>query len=721
MYYYTNKDYEAIFEYLKKKATELSDGQWTDFTDGDFGTIVIHLLSYWGDLLSNQLDLTASELFLDTAEERTSLMEIVKLIGYEPSHYQSSITYTDIKYNRVEGEPYTPYVLPAFTQFLNTAGTLNFYNLYETTLSDDITTVTLYEGAKVNKTFYYNDIDEYGRISLGDYYAASNTVVLTAVSGGVSGSIPRVADVRFTTGDICFSVHTSLDGFPYIQFPSFWSNIFTDPTVFTVTYLATNGSTGRTGAETITRSTVAALNNYTISNPEASVGGYDPETVAEIKTKASIFARTMYSIVTLKDFEDMSVFVNDIMQVKALDYNNDESEFPPSIKAYVQPSPPNGVPNDAYKVLIMAVPSDLSAQSIFVGSEDTSYDNLTVAAKQLHELYMDRKAATLYIEYRDPIYINPWLVLNIYMDENNLRMSSVAQDVVDYLKILYSRGKVGIGESIYGSVIGKELLNAFSYIDYIEVRDPEYNIEAKPYEYIDLNNGFHQIFVNDKLKYVPNGLELFHLRRGDKIRLKETFSDDSSVIKNIEWCEESIYDKDNTYIPNSYKYIFDKKKGDYPHLDLTKAGVLYEDDGKVMVLSVPHDMLQFDEKQKFVLTTANTYLHTYNAAGTISDVIEYSDTEDSYYIPSYVRVTFDGSKMILEFTSAYTGVKVNKYTVEINNKIKITKTNGDIYEYVNNGLVDPEGYDISIHVENNGGTKYFYVPEDWEVVVNESI
>ena len=720
MYYYKNKDYEAIFEYLKKKATELSDGQWTDFTDGDFGTIVIHLLSYWGDLLSNQLDLTASELFLNTAEERTSLMEIVKLVGYEPSHFRSSVTYTDIKYNRTEGTTYEPYILPAFTQFLNTAGTLSFYNLYDTTLSDDITTVTLYEGSKVNKTFYYSDIDEYGRISLGDYYAATNTIILTAVSGGISGSIPRVDDVRFSTGDICFSVHTSLDGFPYIQFPSFWSNIFTDPTVFTVKYLATNGSAGRTGANTITRSTVAALNNYTINNPEASVGGYDPETVAEIKTKASIFARTMYSIVTLKDFEDMSVFVNDIVQVKALDYNNKAEEFPPTINAYVQPSPPNGVPNDAYKVLIMAVPSDLSTQSIFLSSENKDYSNLSEAMKQLHDLYMERKAATLYLEYRDPVYIEPWLVLNIYMNENSLKLSSVAQDVVDYLKILYNRSKVGIGESIYGSVIGKELLNAFSYIDYIEVRDPEYNIEAKPYEYIDLNNGFHQIFVNDKLMYVPNGLQLFHLRRGDKLRLKETLGDESTVIKNIEFCGEDIYDADPSYVPNSYKYVFNKKTGDYPHLDLTKAGVLFEEDGKVMTLSVPYDMLSFDETQKFKLTGADTYLHIYNTAGTISDIIEYSNTEDSYYIPSYVKVTFDGTDMILEFTSAYTGIKVKKYEVAVGQKISITKSNGDIYEYNNSGTNSPEDYDISIHINDESTTKIFYVPENWGVVVNES-
>ena len=238
---YTYKDYEAIFDYLTEKATELSNGQWTDFSDGDFGTIVIHLLSYWGDLLSNQLDLTASELFISTAEERTSLMEIVKLVGYEPSHFQSSVAYVELTYIRQPNVQYEPYSLPAYTKFLTTDGALSYYNLDAITLTDNINTLTLYEGVRSNKTFYYDDIDEYGRISLNDYYAATNTVSCTMMNGSTAGELSRVTDVRFTTGEMCFSVHVDLDGIPYIQFPSNWTSYISDPTTIKVIYLTTNG------------------------------------------------------------------------------------------------------------------------------------------------------------------------------------------------------------------------------------------------------------------------------------------------------------------------------------------------------------------------------------------------------------------------------------------------------------------------------------------------
>ena len=142
---YALKDYETIFNFLTNQAVQLSNGQWTDFTDGDFGTIIIHLLSYWGDLLSNQLDLTASELFLSTAEERTSLMEIVKLIGYEPANYQSSKVTLYITYQADPNTPFETETLPAFSKFISNSN-LTFYNLYPVRLTSGTTLVPVYEG-----------------------------------------------------------------------------------------------------------------------------------------------------------------------------------------------------------------------------------------------------------------------------------------------------------------------------------------------------------------------------------------------------------------------------------------------------------------------------------------------------------------------------------------------------------------------------------------------
>lgn len=731
---YSLKDYETIFNFLTEQATELSDGKWTDFTDGDFGTIIIHLLSYWGDLLSNQLDLTASELFINTAEEKTSLMEIVKLIGYEPNNYQSAMAQLYITHKTDPNVAYEVEVLPAYSKFISNGG-LTYYNLYPTRLNSGTTVVSAYEGTLTNVSFHYRDITVDGRIQLNDVHVGTNTVRLTILSGALAGEINRVADVRFTTGDLCFSVHTDLDGYPYIQLPTWWTNLISDPVNISVTYLKTKGISGRVGANSIYRiaNNSSITSNYNINNPSASIGGTDPETVPEIKAKATAYARTMYTAVTLKDFEDLALFSDTVAQVRALDYNHKEEEFPPTIPAYKQPTPPNGVPNDAYKVLIMAVPTDLSTQTIFTGKDieysdeegniqkRPDYGSLTDDMKQLHDIYMERKSATLYVEYRDPVYINPWLIMNIYLkNKEDIRSSDVASSVRDYLRVLFARNRVEIGQSIYGSQIGREVLSTFNYINYIEVRDPEYNIEAKPYEFIDMFNGYFMSWVDDELAVVPRGLNLVKISKGDEMMLN-VGTEENPKTQSFMWIDEDTYKKDESYIPGSYLYEWDKKTGSYPRPDLERLGVFWENDGKVMTLMVPDAVYDLGSTQTFKVLSGEMY-HIYNEKRQVSELLSFTIGQDPIVpaMVSYKKIDEGTSNERLEVTlsSQYASARVNRYEVETNKQIEITYPDGTNYIFQNSEGVEVKESDIRqtvLYAEEDYPT--FYVPQGYKVEV----
>lgn len=732
---YTLKDYETIFNFLTDQAVELSDGQWTDFTDGDFGTIIIHLLSYWGDLLSNQLDLTASELFINTAEERTSLMEIVKLIGYEPNNYSSSMASLHITHNTDPNVAYEGEVLPAFSKFVSNSG-LSYYNLYPVRLTSGTTIVPTYEGTLTNKIFYYRDITTDGRIQVNDPNMATNATQVEIIAGSIAGEIQRVSDVRFTSGELCFSIHTDLDGYPYIQFPAWWSNLLSDPVTISVTYLKTRGQDGRVGADTINRiaSNPSISNSYTINNPEASVGGTNPETVAEIKAKATVFARTMYTAVTLKDFEDIALFSDTISQVKALDYNHKEEEFPPTIAPYKQPTPPNGVPNDAYKVLIMAVPADLSTQTIFTGDtikytddtgverERTDYGSLTDSMKALHNEYMDRKSATLYIEYRDPIYINPWLIMNIYLKrKEDIRSGDVASSVRDFLQLRFARNRVRIGESIYGSQIGREVLSTFNYINYIEVRDPEYNIEAKPYEFIDFYNGKFMTWVDDELMLVPTGLNLIKISQGDEMLLN-VGTEENPQTRSFMWIPKEKYQNNTSFIPSSYLYNWDKSKGSYPRPEMEKIGVFWEgQNDSIMTVMVPDKMFNLGDTQKIEVRSGEMY-HIYNKRYQESELLTYVTGEEPT-IPTVVSYTIldkgtADERLAATFSCQYAYTKVSRYEVQNGKRIGIKYPDGSSYLYTNDGatevVIDELRQDV-LYVSEDYPT--FYVPEDYKVVV----
>ena len=57
--------------------------EWTDRSEADFGVVLIELLAYMADILSYYQDRIANEAFLSTAQERRSVIEHLRLIGYE--------------------------------------------------------------------------------------------------------------------------------------------------------------------------------------------------------------------------------------------------------------------------------------------------------------------------------------------------------------------------------------------------------------------------------------------------------------------------------------------------------------------------------------------------------------------------------------------------------------------------------------------------------------
>lgn len=561
----TARDYEKIFEELKRLAKEYSAGRWTDFTDGDFGTVIIHLLSYVGDLLSNQIDTTANELFLFTAEERTSLMEIAKLVGYEPRHFMSALA--TIKFTASED-----ITIPRWATWKG-AG-FEFHNIKPQSFLKGENTIYVYEGTLTTRTFTYNDIDENGCINLQDYYVAFNTVHLDLTNGTLSGEVPQVEDARFNTGDsFTFSCHLGLDGFVYIQLPPFWQDVLSQSSKLVFSYLRCHGESGNIDNNIITTLDHSVGNYITIDEQLPAIGGLSPETVSEMKLNTMVFARTMHTIVTKKDFEDLSRFVPSVATLRALDYLDEES-------GYVQPSPPNGYPNDAYKTKLVVVPANANENSIWYTDSTTGEKELTEVGVALKEFVDDKRLATLYIEYEDPTYIVPDIILYLYMDDFAIRKNAISSAVVDFIKTTFGRYETKIGQSIRGSVIGKQILNYFEDIDYVNIDTTivpeqegeeegfEFDIKAGPLEFIDMANAKYTVYVNDTLQYVPDG---------------------NSIVKL------GLAESTNLNLDSQYNFLqFYVTKEDYEkNKSLVAPGVkpLWEEDGRKLVLTVPNDMM----------------------------------------------------------------------------------------------------------------------------------
>lgn len=79
---YTDKDYlalrRALLQFARYRLPE-----WTDQSPADFGSLMVDLFAYMGDVVLYYQDRIANESFLDQAVERRSIVNLLRLIGYE--------------------------------------------------------------------------------------------------------------------------------------------------------------------------------------------------------------------------------------------------------------------------------------------------------------------------------------------------------------------------------------------------------------------------------------------------------------------------------------------------------------------------------------------------------------------------------------------------------------------------------------------------------------
>lgn len=504
---YNRRDYNSIYDFLKNKAVELSKGRWTDWSEGDIGAVLVHLMSYLGDMNNYQIDATGAELFLDTALERSSLMEICKLIGYEPKHFISATCDVTIGFPQLVGSEETFF---ENTMVCTEDEKIVYANIAQSVISNGTVHCTMYEGRPTTKAFAYNEISSDGKIYLPDYDVGMNTIRLRINTVNNNNPIQKVDDVRFISGEMAYSAHVSLDQRVYIQLPSFWKDLIDSSAVIKISYNRSSGILGTIGQNELKKfyKSSSFSSKFEMSNTP-SIGGSDPESVADIKKLAPIAARTMYTIVTKKDFDDVAKFVDSVAQTKSFDYLDGEPPTNNKFPFYAQP-------DDYYKVLMLAVPRESNYNSIFNEGEDKKWYGKNFDANKLQKLkifngvgkelveYIDeRRLASLKVTYSDPEYLIPSIELDIYINKDDIRKTTIAFDTICFIKVCFGRRFVGIGESIYGSVIGKEVLNALPQIDYLEVHAPEHNIPAEPWQYIDMSNAEFIVRVNDEPAELP--------------------------------------------------------------------------------------------------------------------------------------------------------------------------------------------------------------------------
>src|SRR5262245_3791220 len=82
---YMARDYDSLLQAMQALVPEKLP-EWTDYeSQADFGNVLLQLFAHMGDILSYYQDRVANESFLGTAQQRRSVIQHLRLIGYQLS------------------------------------------------------------------------------------------------------------------------------------------------------------------------------------------------------------------------------------------------------------------------------------------------------------------------------------------------------------------------------------------------------------------------------------------------------------------------------------------------------------------------------------------------------------------------------------------------------------------------------------------------------------
>jgi hypothetical protein len=316
---YTSRDYASIRDDMTALIPDYAP-TWTTRDPADIGMTLLELFSYMGDLLSHYIDRSANEAFISTASQRDSILQLAKLLGYNPKE-NIAATVTLTFYNSTA----SIITVPAKTRIATTvvSNNVNTQIIFET---NAVGTVPAKSGsvngsAQIKATHGITVTEIVGTstglsnqvFKLSQTPVVNNNVTIT-VGGTNYIYVPYLID--YNGYDAVFTTYTNAAGITYVIFGDGISGaIPTNTSIITATYRVGGGIIGNVAANTIktiltnAQAGLTVLNTYYGSSTDdgSATGGTNSESTDSIRLNAPLSFRALNRAVSLSDYAALAV------------------------------------------------------------------------------------------------------------------------------------------------------------------------------------------------------------------------------------------------------------------------------------------------------------------------------------------------------------------------------------------------------------------------------
>ena len=330
-----NLDFDTLKANLKTYLK--SQAQFSDYDfDGSNMSVLLDILTYNTHLNAFYMNMAVSEMFLDSAQLRNSIISRAKELNYTPRSAKSSQADITVQFPQSNLSVFS---IPAGTKFTGKSGNGTFtyttdraHVLYPTggTFTANI---SIYEGIYVSDAFVVDDSVEGQRfVMTNDNVDTDSLVVLVSENNGQTNTIFNVAENLYglTSNSAVYFLQATEDTRYEVVFgDSVFGRKPLNSAVIYNTYRTCNGSDADGSTNFILDDNLGPVNglgsfvNPTITVINAGSGGSNAESLESVRYNAPRHYQTQSRAVTMDDFKNL--VLNNFTDVKAVNVFGGES------------------------------------------------------------------------------------------------------------------------------------------------------------------------------------------------------------------------------------------------------------------------------------------------------------------------------------------------------------------------------------------------------------
>lgn len=381
---------EDLIEYLKNRP------EFTDYNfEGAGLNAILDVLAYNDHYTAFYANMIANEMFLDSAQIRSSIVSNAKLLGYTPNSNTAARATINLQLNNIPGTT-TSVSIPRGTKFnaVNEGVTYVFYTIEEYFATSTggflVENVQMVEGKEFNFRYTVDNSAEQRYEIPNDNIDISLIQVEVLLSAGdTEGQIyTRVDNVSDIDGDsFVYFIEENSDGKYEILFgDNVFGNRPEDNNVIDIRYNINNGSAANFIPTFTLSGSIQGFSDVTITTVEASNSGSERQTKESVRTLAPKAIQTQNRAITAEDYR--TLLLRDYPNIIDAKVWGGEEAVPPQFgKVFIALLPKeNFIITDSIKEFILdSVIKPFNIATVIPEIVDTQYMDILVDSTVFYE------------------------------------------------------------------------------------------------------------------------------------------------------------------------------------------------------------------------------------------------------------------------------------------------------------------------------------------------